>query len=127
MRLPYLLLFQLSLLSLWLGSADAILCTKNREFAVANCAACQTSDLTRPGNIPMAVCEEREANKTYACVCGNFPTYSMVLALRYYPQKQGNVTRCVDAQSSAPHLFIATQVGCECVCVGDGCVDEVWV
>ena len=109
------LLVRLFVLSLWPGSTGAQkLCSSAREYTVDNCTACPTSDLTRHGNIPMAVCEERVTDTrdetSYTCVCGNFPTSSLVLVDRYYPHQEGNMTRCAISQSTAPYLHAASSL-----------------
>ena len=105
-----LLSFRLILLSLFLVSCGAQRCSSTRKFSVNNCTACPIYDPTRPGNIPMAVCEAT-GNMTFRCVCGNFPAKGLVLALRYYPHREGDgVLRCVDAHATAPYLFSAAQL-----------------
>ena len=110
------LLFRLFLFRLFLSLcvASANVCAAPREFAVDNCTACPTFDHTR-GNVQMAVCEERgvDAGGTmiYACVCGNFPASSfLVHGLLYYPQIEGNVTRCAASWATAPVLYTCLSV-----------------
>lgn len=110
------LLFRLFLLRLFgsLCAASANLCAASREFDVDNCTACPTFDHTRD-NVQMAVCEERgvdtEGTMIYACVCGNFPASSfLVHGLLYYPQIEGNVTRCAASWATAPVLYTCLSV-----------------
>ena len=106
MRLQFLLLP-----IYWYASASTQQCVSSREFAVDNCTACPTIDRTR-GNIQMAVCEERAANKSFACVCGNFPTKYWTPLLRYYTHVKGNVKVCANWWETAPHVHTAVTVPC---------------
>ena len=53
--------------------------------------------------IPMAVCEEQ----SMVCECRSFPDSGIYEAIHYYPQSEGNVTRCVAAWSTAPLVHTA--------------------
>ena len=102
------MLFRL-FLSLWIAYVNAA-CSSSREFIVENCTACPIFDQTRHGNIQMAVCEERVVdtgyNMAYACMCRNFPTQGfLVSAMLYFPQTEGNVTRCSASWETAPGLY----------------------
>ena len=101
-------------LSLRFENAVAQLCASSREFGVDNCTACPTLDRTGPVNIPMAVCKGRAAEPTggntttYTCVCGNFPASTLISAVRYYPQIDGNnVTQCAPSWATAPKVYTA--------------------
>ena len=61
----------------------------------------------------MAVCKERAANKSFACVCVNFPTKADVTPLlRYYTHVKGNVKVCANWWETAPHVHTAVTVPC---------------
>ena len=106
MRLQFL-----TFLILWLASCDAQLCSSSREFAVNNCTACHTIDHNR-GDIQMAVCEERAANKSFACVCGKFPAGSPYPLLRYFPHVEEHAKVCANFWETAPHVHTAAAVPC---------------
>ena len=76
-----------------------------------NCTACATIDRTR-GDIQMAVCEERAANKSFACVCGDFPDNRWVPLFRYYPHVEGDTKVCANWWEMAPYLHTALTVPC---------------
>ena len=105
-------LFRL-ILSLWVVSPGAALfCSSGREFPVNNCTACLLFDQTTArGNVAMAICEERGADRAggmaYACVCEDFPSHSMVPDLRFYPHKEGNMTRCASSWETVPGVVSA--------------------
>ena len=105
MRLPFL-----PFLILWFASGSAQLCSSSREFAVDSCTACPKLDHTR-GGVEMAVCEKRATatgnGTAYACVCLDYPKIRFISPLIYYPQVEGNVTRCANSWATAPQLFTA--------------------
>ena len=76
-----------------------------------NCTACPTIDRTR-GDIQMAVCEERAANKSFACVCGNFPAETPYPLLRYYPHVEEHAKVCANFWETASHVHTAVTVPC---------------
>lgn len=108
-------LFRL-ILSLWFVSADGtLLCSSWREFSVDNCTACPALERTATrGNVTTAVCKERAADRAggiaYTCVCGNFPSYGLISDLRFFPQKEGNVTRCASSWATVPGVVLGCSV-----------------
>ena len=107
-------LFRL-ILSLWFVSADATLCSSWREFPVKNCTACLLFDQsTTRDNVRMAVCKEQNAERAdgmaYACVCGDFPTFGLISEMNFYPQKEGNVTRCTSSWATVPGVVLGCSV-----------------
>ena len=129
-------------LFLFLSLAPAVQpCEYFREFPVDNCTACPTIDENRPG-VKMAVCETRYKNAgemAYACVCGSFPL-TLEPALQYYPQIEGNLTKCAESWVAAPavfttltvvyvalmlyalaHVFYIIALSRICCCNSDGC------
>lgn len=105
MRAPLLLL-----LILWFASVTAQRsCSPFFEFTVDNCTACPALDHTR-GDIEVAVCEERAANTSYACVCRQPYDHSVTASFFYFPQVDGSGTRCANSWGTAPHTYAALSV-----------------
>ena len=103
MRVPFLLL----LIHQRFASVSADHCSSDFEFAVDNCTACPTLDHTR-GDVEVAVCEERAANTSYACVCHG----GHMAFLVYFPHVDGSGTRCANSWETAPHACAALSVVC---------------
>ena len=114
MRVPFLLL-----LIQWFTSVSAQQsCSSLFEFAVDNCTACPTRDHTR-GDIEVAVCEERAANTSYACVCRQ-KDHSVTYSSFYFPHVDGSGTRCANSWETAPHLYTFLSVVCGSVLLYPG-------
>ena len=92
----------LTLLILWVAPGSAQLCTSSREFAVDNCTACPTLR----GDIEVAICEERVANTSYACVCSQID-HSVTYSFFNFPLVDESGTRCANSWEMAPHLYTA--------------------
>ena len=104
MRVPFLLL-----LIQWFTSVSAQQsCSSFFEFAVDNCTACPIHDHTR-GDIEVAVCKERAANTSYACVCRQ-KDHSVTYSSFYFPHVDGSGTRCANSWETAPHAYAALSV-----------------
>ena len=104
MRAPFLLL-----LIQWFASVSAQQsCASFFEFTVDNCTACPTRDHTR-GDIEVAVCEERAANTSYACVCRQ-KDHSVTYSFFNFPHVDGSGTRCANSWETAPHAYAALSV-----------------
>ena len=104
MRAPFLLL-----LIQWFASVSAQQsCASFFEFTVDNCTACPTRDHTR-GDIEVAVCEERAANTSYACVCRQ-KDHSVTYSFFNFPHVDGSGTRCANSWETAPNAYAALTV-----------------
>ena len=115
MRSLYRLILSLWFVSTHVSAGATLLCSSRREFSVDNCTACPVLEQTATrGDVTTAVCEERAADRvngtTYACVCGDFPTSGFFSDLRFYPQKEGNVTRCTSSWATVPGVVLGCSV-----------------
>lgn len=86
--------------------ASAQLCASSREFPVHNCTACHILDRYKN---TVAACEDGEGDErddvTKVCRCLTVPTGNIFSTVAHFPLTRENMTRCVNAWATAPHLY----------------------